>query len=100
MWMKSQLAVLIGLAFAAACTTRERPPYGPATTLTSPIEQTEWHIPSTDSFVIHSAAAQRDFQITVAVPRGYKDSSIKYPVLYVLDANFAFPVAVEMARVL
>jgi putative esterase len=99
MWMKFGLALLVGLTLAVACTKGEQLP-GPSTTSTSPTERSEWHIPSTDSFVIHSAVAQHDFQITVAVPRGYKESSIKYPVLYVLDANFAFPVAVEMARVL
>src|SRR5947207_3331706 len=33
-------------------------------------------------------------------PRGYMESSATYPVLYVLDANYTFPIAVEAARIL
>ena len=62
--------------------------------------QAEWRIPSTESFIIHSSIAQRDFEIMVALPRGYSESHAKYPVLYVLDANGAFPIAVQTARFL
>ncbi len=62
--------------------------------------QAEWRMPSTESFIIHSAVAQRDFEIMVALPRGYAESDAKYPVLYVLDANGMFPIAVETARFL
>src|SRR5262249_24198557 len=40
------------------------------------------------------------FQVSVALPRGYAESSAKYPALFVLDANYTFPVAVETARIL
>lgn len=97
--MKVLITVLASLIFVVGCASSSSTPEA-AKTSTSADHESEWRIPATDSFVIHSAAAQRDFQITVAVPRGYKESSSKYPVLYVLDANWAFPVAVEMARIL
>src|SRR5438046_2813435 len=59
-----------------------------------------WQIPATESFVLHSVATNRDIQVSVAVPRGYAESSGRYPALYVLDANAWFPVGVEVARVL
>jgi hypothetical protein len=36
----------------------------------------------------------------VALPRRYAESDTKYPVLYVLDANGVFPIAVETLRFL
>jgi len=92
------VAALVSFIVLTACAPETSST--PETSKVSTDHQSEWRIPSTDSFVIHSAAAQHDFQVTVAVPRRYAESSAKYPVLYVLDANWAFPVAVEMARIL
>jgi len=41
----------------------------------------------------------RAYQVSVALPRGYQESSI-YPVLYSLDANGEFGIVVETARLL
>jgi predicted alpha/beta superfamily hydrolase len=94
-----QLApIFVTLAVTAACTTSVAPVSDASQTPAD--RQKEWRIPSTESLIIRSAVAQRDFEVTVAVPRGYSESSAKYPVLYVLDANYAFPIAVEAARIL
>src|SRR5205823_2056965 len=98
--VKQLVPLLMSVIFAFACTTRVQPTSDPSTPSTSANRQTEWRIPSTESFIIHSSVAQRDFEVTVAVPRGYSESSGKYPVLYVLDANWVFPIAVEAARLL
>ena len=60
----------------------------------------EWRVPSTESLIVHSTVAGRDYQITVALPRGYSESTARYPALYLLDANWSFPIAVETARLL
>lgn len=41
----------------------------------------------------------RDYQVFVALPAGYADNPDKrYPVLYVSDADYAFPLVWQMAR--
>jgi len=42
----------------------------------------------------------RDYEVSVAVPATYARSDSKYPVLYVLDANGNFAIAVETERLL
>ena len=48
---------------------------------------------------MRSSVVQRDYEIMVSLPRKYSESGT-HPVLYVLDANGAFPIAVEMTRFL
>lgn len=62
--------------------------------------RTEWKIPSTESFIVRSSADQREFEIMIGLPRHYAKSEAKHPVLYVLDANGMFPIAVETVRFL
>jgi predicted alpha/beta superfamily hydrolase len=98
--MKRLVPIFVSLILAAGCTTRVAPTSDASRPSASGNRQNEWRIPGTDSFIIHSSLARADFEVTVAVPRGYSESSGKYPVLYVLDANWAFPIAVEAARLL
>jgi hypothetical protein len=53
-----------------------------------------------ESRVITSSKTGREYQVSVALPRGYNDSSNSYPVLYSLDANGEFGIVVETARLL
>ncbi len=53
-----------------------------------------------ESRVITSIATGRNYQITVALPRGYADSDERYPVLYAVDANGQFGTVVETARLM
>jgi predicted alpha/beta superfamily hydrolase len=54
-----------------------------------------------DTYVINSLVHKdRQFQISVALPRTYKESEKSYPVLYSLDANSEFGIMVETARFL
>ena len=46
---------------------------------------------------IHSASLKRDYQLLVALPESYGSSQRRYPVLFVTDANYAFPVARAIA---
>lgn len=47
---------------------------------------------------IHATALQRDYQVYVALPDSYADSRKRYPVLFVVDANYAFPVVRSIAQ--
>jgi predicted alpha/beta superfamily hydrolase len=53
-----------------------------------------------DSRVVTSAISGRDYQVSVALPFGYADSTKAYPVLYAVDANGQFGTVVEAARIL
>ncbi|MET0857980.1 MAG: alpha/beta hydrolase, partial [Telluria sp.] len=38
---------------------------------------------------IRAQALKRDYQLFVALPDSYRDSSQRYPVVFVTDANYA-----------
>lgn len=41
---------------------------------------------------VRATALRRDYQLYVALPDSYRTSQRRYPVLFVTDANYAFPV--------
>jgi predicted alpha/beta superfamily hydrolase len=49
---------------------------------------------------VHARALNRDYQIFVALPESYRTSAPgrHYPVVFVVDANYAFPVARSIAQ--
>jgi predicted alpha/beta superfamily hydrolase len=47
---------------------------------------------------VRAAALNRDYQVFVALPDSYRSSNRRYPVLFVVDANYAFPVARGIAQ--
>ncbi|UVW27347.1 alpha/beta hydrolase [Massilia sp. H6] len=46
---------------------------------------------------IRAQALKRDYQVYVALPDAYRESGKSYPVLFVADANYAFPLARSIA---
>ena len=68
----------------------------------SPDEQgpPPYSIPGTEVHTVTSETIGHDFQIIVALPASYGSSDIRYPVVYSLDANIGFGMAVDIARVL
>lgn len=56
-------------------------------------------IPDTEVQILQSSFAPQEYQISVALPFHYHERAEKiYPVIYVLDANLFFGMAVEMVR--
>lgn len=56
-------------------------------------------IPATEVRVVHSAIAQQDYVVSVALPFHYGEDPEKvWPVIYVLDANLYFGMVVDMVR--
>ncbi len=53
----------------------------------------------TESYTINSALNKRAYQISVALPSSYSKEK-KYPVYYLLDGYYAFPIACESMKVL
>jgi predicted alpha/beta superfamily hydrolase len=73
------LCCFVGSAAAAPATT----PYA--------LDDTEvWDIPAP---LLH-----RGYQVYVALPESYRASSRRYPVLFVTDANYAFPLVRNIAQ--
>ena len=47
---------------------------------------------------IRAQALKRDYQLYVALPDSYRPGNKRYPVLFVVDANYAFPVVRNIAQ--
>lgn len=47
---------------------------------------------------IRALALNRDYQVFVALPDSYREGSKRYPVLFVVDANYSFPVVRNIAQ--
>jgi predicted alpha/beta superfamily hydrolase/glyoxylase-like metal-dependent hydrolase (beta-lactamase superfamily II) len=47
---------------------------------------------------VHARALNRDYQVFVALPESYRSSSRRYPVLFVTDAAYGFPVTRGIAQ--
>lgn len=47
---------------------------------------------------VHAQALNRDYQVFVALPESYQSSDRRYPVLFVTDAAYGFPVARSIAQ--
>lgn len=48
-------------------------------------------LPDTADHVLHSATLGRTYHVWVALPPGYGDGDRRFPVVFVADANYAFP---------
>lgn len=47
---------------------------------------------------IRAPALKRDYQVYVALPDSYRDSTKNYPVVFVTDANYAFPIVRNISQ--
>ena len=57
-----------------------------------------YQLDATEVRDIRSASLKRDYQLLVALPDSYASSTRRYPVLFVTDANYAFPVVRSIAQ--
>jgi len=82
--LKSILAlVTCGAIAIAAASAAEAPPY---------------RLDATEVRDLHAPALQRDYQLYVALPDSYRTGTRRYPVLFVTDANYAFPIVRSIAQ--
>lgn len=47
---------------------------------------------------IHAQALNRDYQVFVALPDSYREGSKRYPVLFVVDADYSFSIVRNIAQ--
>lgn len=57
-----------------------------------------YQIADTEVRDLPSPSLKRDYQVYVALPDSYKGSNRRYPVLFVLDANYGFAVTRNIAQ--
>lgn len=79
----------VQLLFSAACLIAS------ANAAASP---TSFALENTEVRDIRAQALKRDYQIFVALPDSYRNGVKRYPVLFVVDANYAFPVVRSIAQ--
>lgn len=53
---------------------------------------------NTETRDIRAQALKRDYQVYVALPDSYRKGQKRYPVLFVVDANYSFPVVRNIAQ--
>ncbi|WP_279362303.1 alpha/beta hydrolase [Xanthomonas sacchari] len=92
---------------AAASATKEattQPAPLPARTVATQLggqrgSGTPYELVGTEVWDVPDPVSGRTYQVFVALPAGYADhSERRYPVLYATDADYAFPVARQIAR--
>jgi len=88
------LLVVFGIWFEVSAQRTER-------TAPVPSNLREVTIPNTELTTIRSQIVEQEFNIYVQLPSNYyADSATIYPVLYVTDANRAFPMVANISTVL
>ena len=80
-------AALLALAGAANAAVPNAAPAAPA-----------YILDNTEVRDIRASELKRDYQVYVALPDSYRDGKRSYPVVFVSDANYAFPVVRNIAQ--
>jgi predicted alpha/beta superfamily hydrolase len=57
-----------------------------------------YQLDATEVRDLPARALQRDYQLYIALPDGYASGKGRYPVLFVTDANYAFPLVRSIAQ--
>ena len=55
-------------------------------------------LPATEVRELRAQALQRDYQLFVALPDSYREGSKRYPVVFVVDADYSFAVVRNIAQ--
>ncbi|MFC4161030.1 alpha/beta hydrolase [Chitinimonas lacunae] len=70
----------------------------PAAAIASADQVMPYVLDNTEVRPIRSAILQRDYQLFVSLPDGYREGTRSYPVLFLTDANYAFPLVRSIVR--
>lgn len=66
--------------------------------LAASVSAAPYTLPATDVLDIHASALHRDYRLFIALPDSYGTGKQSYPVLFVTDADYAFPVVRNIAQ--
>ncbi|MCC6070589.1 alpha/beta hydrolase [Massilia sp. GCM10020059] len=87
------LSSMLVLAAVSACSER-----APDARIGSDHAPQPYVLEGTEVRDIRAKSLHRDYQLFISLPRGYAESTRRYPVLFVTDANYAFPLIRSIAR--
>jgi len=68
-----------------------------AATAAAKAQPAPYTLTNTEVLSLSSTELKRDYEIFVSLPESYKSSTKRYPVVFVADANYAFPVGRALA---
>ncbi|MDP2213008.1 alpha/beta hydrolase [Phenylobacterium sp.] len=97
------LALVVGTGFLIAACAEEtgsqaRPAADAGAAATSP-EGRPYALKDTQVWSVPDPVSGRDYEVFVSLPAGYEaEPQRRYPVLYVTDADYAFPILRQIAR--
>lgn len=80
-------------ALAVACIALTHPATAAQTETPRP-----YAIPNSQVLTVHSQLGGRDYELYVRLPVGYGASEKRYPVLYLLDAEYSFAIASSIVQ--
>jgi predicted alpha/beta superfamily hydrolase len=86
--LKNLLLGIALLATAASAPAQTAPTAAPA----------PFVLENTEVRDIRAPALKRDYQVYVALPDSYRNSTKNYPVVFVTDANYAFPIVRNISQ--
>ena len=88
-------AILVAASLAAGCGERA----DAQTTSASAAEGAPYVLKGTQVWSVPDPVSTRDYEVFVSLPASYADQpNRRYPVLYVTDADYAFPIIRQIAR--
>lgn len=87
------LSLMLVLSALAACSERAKDGRPGSEQAPQP-----YVLEGTEVREIRAKSLHRDYQLFVSLPRGYAESTRRYPVLFVTDASYAFPLIRSIAR--
>ena len=93
MGLQRFLSMMAVLGALGACSERT-----PAARAGSESTPPPYALEGTEVREIRAAALQRDYQLFIGLPRGYAETTRRYPVLFVTDATYAFPLIRSIAK--
>jgi len=71
---------------------------GGAAAASPPASAPAYQLDNTEVRELRAAGLKRDYQVLVALPDSYRDTTRSYPVVFVTDANYAFPLVRSIAQ--
>ncbi|WP_438852824.1 alpha/beta hydrolase [Brevundimonas nasdae] len=99
---RSGLAVALAAVLAAACSPKADAQSSPQTASQAEAAQAEgapYVLKGTQVWTVPDPVSGRDYEVFVSLPASYEvNPQRRYPVLYVTDADYAFPIIRQIAR--
>lgn len=90
-------AIVLGAAVLAGCAAQADPQAPPASD--ARVEGAPYVLANTQVWTVPDPVSGRDYEVFVSLPASYEASpERRYPVLYVTDADYAFPIIRQVAR--